>query len=132
MFTSQLNRLFEDFGRIFDDASFQTAQHPGQLACNLWANDKELIAQVEIPGIDPQQLSAHVEKNVLHISAKAPAIEGRSYVKGRARNESVTRRIHLPIEVDEASAKAEYTNGVLQISFKRQVKDTHQIKIKVK
>ena len=133
IFTSQLQRLFDDFGRIFDDASWSWPQSPTSMPCNVWTNDQDLIIQCELAGIDTKSVELELEDHVLHVSASYPNVEEeRSYLKGTARSQEWKRSLKLPKGIDSASAKAEFKDGILQVRFKCSEPQRKNIKVKIK
>lgn len=133
IFTSQLQRLFDDFGRIFDDASWNWPQSQNHMPCNVWSNDQELIIQCELAGLDGTAVDLELEDQVLHISATYAEPESeRTYLKGGPRAQTWKRSLKLPKGIDGSSASAEFKDGILQVRIKRSEPQRKTISVKVK
>lgn len=79
-------------------------------------SDNEIKILIELPGVDKDQIKATISNNILTVQAKG---QTKSYYVN----------ITLPVNVDEKSAKANYNNGVLQISLKKTNISGTEIKI---
>ena len=129
IFTSQLQRLFDDVGRIFDDASWGSAR----FSSNFFGNDEELVLQIELPGLDSADIELEIEDQVLSISAAYPSSdEDRAYLKGEQRSQSFSQQFRLPVGLDEESVHAELKDGILSIRFKRNKPQRKNITVKIK
>jgi HSP20 family protein len=110
----EIDRLFEDtFGRT-DGGSAWTP------AVDVRENDKELRLDVEIPGINPDEVELTAENGVLTIRGEKRAErkegddENRYHVVERTYG-SFMRSFQLPQGLDESKIEAEYDNGILSI-----------------
>jgi len=100
--------------------------------------DKEVVAEVELPGVDPNNINVEVENNILKVEAKTKKKEEEKK-KGYYRKEISAgfykRVVPLPVEVIGEKAKADYEDGILKISIPKKEKTkakTKSIKIEVK
>lgn len=101
--------------------------------------DKEVIAEVELPGVDPKDIDVRVEDNVLKVQAKSKK-EKEEKKKGYYRKEISSgfykRAVPLPVEVKGDKAKAEYVDGMLKVTIPKvrpkKAKKKKSIKVKVK
>jgi HSP20 family protein len=77
-----------------------------QLYVDQTLNEKENILTLvtEMPGIEKADIKVNIENNTVSISAERGSRKYRSTVP-------------LKYKVDENSAKAKYTNGILELSF---------------
>ena len=82
--------------------------------------DKEIKVCAEIPGVDAKDVDVTVEDDMLTIKGEKK-YEREENEKGQYRMErsygSFKRSIPLPVEVDDAKAKAEFKNGVLRLTL---------------
>ena len=90
-------------------------------AVDVREDDKELLIDVEVPGIKPEDVNISVENGVLSISGEKRAErkegeEGRYHTVERTYG-SFFRSFQLPKGVDESQINANYDNGVLTISI---------------
>lgn len=118
---------FEDFHRMFNNLLLSPVQRGMQqvgmdLAVDIYEEDDKIIAEMNLPGIDPEDIDIAVEDGYLKIAGsreetKEEKDEERDYYSKEIKRGSFRRMIALPEHVDEDEAKAEYADGVLQISF---------------
>jgi len=100
--------------------------------------EKDVIAEVELPGVDPKDIEVEVKDNVLMVQAKRKEKKEEKR-KGYYRKEISAgfykRAIPLPVEVKGEKAEATYEDGVLKIVIpKKEVtkKEKKGVKVKVK
>jgi len=100
--------------------------------------EKDVIAEVELPGVDPKDIEVEVKDNVLRVQAKRKEKKEEKR-KGYYRKEISAgfykRAIPLPVEVKGEKAEATYEDGVLKIVIpKKEVtkKEKKGVKVKVK
>lgn len=87
----------------------------------------ELVIEADLPGFDKKDVKVRLEKESLSISASRK-IEKKGVVFMDQRPEEVSKRIKLPMEVDqEAAFSAKYQNGVLTVKIP--VKGSRSIKV---
>lgn len=92
-----------------------------QPVCDLYENKKELIVEVEIPGVDKKDIKVHVSNDGIEIKAENK-IETKNEDKKKGmynfeRNYTgFYRRFSLPNNVNSEKAHAEYKNGILKIT----------------
>lgn len=101
--------------------------------------DKEVIAEVELPGVDPKNIEVEVKNNVLRVEAKKEEKKEekrKGYYRKEISKGFYKRAIPLPVEVIGERADAEYTDGILKVVIPKvtpkKVKEKKPIKIKVK
>lgn len=105
-------------------------------AMDIYETDKEVVAEVNLPGFNPENIEVKVENGLLKISGKA-AEEKEEKEKGYWRKEirrgSFERIVRLPAAVKENAVEATYSQGVLKIVMpKLEPKPATKIKVKVK
>ena len=98
--------------------------------------EKDMKVCAEIPGVEAKDIDVSVEDGMLRIRGEKK-YEREENEKGQYRMErsygSFERAIPLPVEVDEAKAKAEFKNGVLRLTLpKRPGAQSRRKKIPVK
>lgn len=79
----------------------------------------------EVAGWDAKDISVYVEDNVLHIKGEAAQADeqGRKYIVRERCSCSFERSFTLPDDVDAASMKASFRNGVLTLTMPRRAKE---------
>jgi len=109
----EIDRLFEDtFGR-------DTPRTGWAPAVDIRENAKEIVLEVELPGIKPRDVEVTAENGVLTIrgekrSTSSENGEERYHVIERSYG-AFSRSFQLPQGVDEGRIEAEFTDGLLQV-----------------
>ena len=88
---------------------------------DVWETEKEVMAEIDIPGVDKKDIKVEVDDSGIEIKAETKSeVEQKDKKKGLYKLErnysGFYRKISLPNNVDSSNAKAEYKNGVLKIS----------------
>lgn len=105
-------------------------------AMDVRETDNEIVAEVEIPGFDPEKVDVSIEDGVLKVRGtmdeKKEAKE-KGYWRKEIRTGSFERIMRLPVAVKESEIEAIYEKGVLQIVMpKAEAKPTSKVEIQVK
>jgi len=106
---------------------------------DIYESDGKVIAEVEIPGVDPKNIEVEVKDNVLRVEAKTEK-KAEEKKKGYYRKELsrgyYKRVMPLPVEVIGEKAEASYEDGILKISIPQikpqKVKKPKKVKINIK
>ena len=104
---------------------------------DIYETDKDVVAEVELPGIDPKNINVEVQDNILKVEAKGEE-KKEEKKKGYYRKEISAgyyrRAVPLPAEVLGNKAQADYKEGILKVTIPkaRSQKEKKAIKIKVK
>jgi HSP20 family protein len=121
----EIERMFGRMSRQFDDMSRQwdggmMGVGAPDIALDVADHDDEVVVTADLPGFEKEDIDLTVSGRTLTISAErehhAEREEG-EYLRRERRAESMRRSISLPEEVDEESAAATYTNGVLTVTL---------------
>ncbi len=121
----EIDRAFESVGLRLP-ASFRAAFLPGQAPreyplVNLHEDKDALYLEALAPGLDPSTLSLTVLRNSVTIAGEkrrtAAAVKPEAFHREERSAGRFSRRIELPVEVDESRAKAEYKNGLLLVTL---------------
>jgi len=131
----QVNRVFDDFWGAPSLARGETWSGFAPQV-DVTETDKDVKVCAEIPGVEAKDIDVSVEDGTLRIRGEKK-YEREENEKGQYRMErsygSFERAIPLPVEVDEAKAKAEFKNGVLRLTLpKRPGAQSRRKKIPVK
>jgi len=89
-------------------------------AVNLWEENDALKLEMEVPGVNQEQLDLAVADNELTIHVELPEHddeEGITYHRRERPVGSFSRRIPLPVEVDAEHVSAELAGGVLRVTL---------------
>ena len=98
----------------------QTASQGPFPPINVFQQGDEILAIIELPGIDKNDLQIQAKENTIRISGKKVV----SYPEGSVhRRERVfgefDRTLSLPVQLDPDDIKAEYRDGVLAVFLPR-------------
>lgn len=129
----ELNRLFN---RTF--AGFEplrpSAGGAWMPAMDVYETEDKLVAKVELPGIDPEDVEVSVEDGTLTVSGKrefSSEVREESYHRIERRYGAFSRAITLPPTVDPDGVEARFDKGVLTVEVAKTEKAKPR-KIKVK
>ena len=132
-----------DMDRFFDDDFFsrslrENLQSIGwDLAVDVYDDGKgSVIAETNIPGIDPENIRVSIEDGYLRLSGsreEKTENKNQNYYSKEIKRGSFERTIRLPAVVDENNTEATYEDGVLKITMpKIEEKKLKEIKIQRK
>ena len=80
-------------------------------------DDKFIVCEMDVPGIDPDQLELQVERNMLSVTGDRPARHGAKVVVCERPHAKFMRQIVLGADLDTDSVSADYANGVLTVTI---------------
>jgi len=131
---------FSDLEKFFGDDEWLLPVLPRldlkQPAMDIKETDKAIIAEVEIPGFDPEKVEVSVEDNVLRVKGsmdEKKEEKEKGYWRKEIRTGSFERMVRLPVALKENSVEATYEKGILKIVMpKAETKSAAKVKIKVK
>ena len=91
----------------------------GRPAANLWEDGDTLMAEMELPGVQDDQVDISVAGGELSIEVKRPDAheEGVVYHRRERPSGDFRRMIRLPADVDSSKVEAQLRDGVLTISL---------------
>ncbi|MEO1653238.1 MAG: Hsp20/alpha crystallin family protein [Bacteroidota bacterium] len=112
-FAKTLDRFFNDDLNTFVGRDF-THHVP---AVNIKENDESFGIELAAPGLNKEDFKVNVENNVLTISAEKKEEKTDKYNRREFAYSSFKRAFRLPKLVDGEKIKAEYKDGVLNISL---------------
>ena len=107
---------------------------------NIYEEKDNIVAEVELPGVDPQNIDVQIQDNVLSVEAKREEEKEekeRGYYRRELARGYYRRSVPLPVEVVAEKAEASYEDGVLRIVVpkakpKKEEKKSTKIKVKTK
>jgi len=80
--------------------------------------EKELVARVEVPGFEPEELKVEVTPERLTVQAEHKEA-GKGEKKAERASAKVRREVTLPLGVETEKAEATYRTGVLEVRVPR-------------
>jgi HSP20 family protein len=112
----------------------QGEQEPeGQLAIDVYHDNKKIIIKSTIAGADPKNLKISLHNDLLIIKGKREQdekISDEQYLFRECYWGPFTRSIILPSEVDPKKVKAEIENGVLTITLQKSKPEKIEVIVK--
>jgi HSP20 family protein len=135
--------LQERMNRLFDE-SFRMAGRSGgeedwalggswAPAVDIFEKEGNLVLRAELPGVDAKSVDIRLENNVLTLRGERRfdnEIKRESYHRVERAYGSFSRSFTLPSVVDQGSIKANYKDGVLEVTLpKREEAKPKQIEI---
>lgn len=126
----QIDDLFTDFSRM----AFPKVG--SDLAVDVYEKDGAVVAEMNVPGINPENINISIEDNYLRVSGsheEEHEDKKKHYYSKEIKRGSFERIISLPSSVRRDGVDAEYHNGRLSITMPKaeETKD-HKITVKVK
>ena len=128
---------WREIERFFDDTPFVPANIGWDLAVDVYDQDNNVIAKMNLPGIDPNKLELSFE-DAMHLKVSGAREETQetkdtNYYTKEIRHGSFERLIRLPTQVDQPATTADYADGVLTITMpKKKAAIIEKIKVNVK
>ncbi len=113
-FQEEMNRRFNRFMESFD-TSGELFRQP---LIDLKETEKDLIAEIELPGVKKGDIQLDVTEDSLDIKvehSEEQREERDDYLKTERSFRGFERSMTLPYNIDPDNTKAEYKNGVLSI-----------------
>ena len=123
------NRMLDNF---FDDVPVWNTRTP---AVDVKEEDKRYLMEVELPGLTDKDIELKVEDNILTLSSKKEESKEQKkngYLLRERRSAEFCRTFVLPNDADRAEIKAEFKNGLLEVSVpKKPEAQPRKIDVKV-
>ena len=124
------------FGRTFTgvEATRPTAAGSWMPAMDVFETEDEIVATVELPGIDPDDVEVAVEDSTLTISGSrefSSEVREESFHRIERRYGSFSRAITLPQTADTEKVEAAFDKGVLTVEVPK-VEKAKPKKIQIK
>lgn len=105
-----------------------------QPVSDIYETDKEVIAEIEMPGVDKKDIQVHVDQKGIDIRAETKAeVKHEDKKKGMYRFErnysGFYRHFSLPNNANAEKANAEYKEGILKITVPKLNIEEHKKKL---
>jgi HSP20 family protein len=94
-------------------------------AADVFSRNGDLVVKMDLPGIDPKDIHVKLEEGMLTVTGERKAdkeIKEEGYYRKESSYGLFERRLSVPKGVTEAEVKANYDNGVLEITMPRAAK----------
>lgn len=96
-------------------------QQVPQIKMDVKENDSAYVVRADIPGVKKEDIKVDVDGNVVSISAEVKEEkeqkEGGRVIRSERYYGSMSRSFSLGQDVDEKTANAKYTDGVLELTL---------------
>lgn len=115
-----------EFGRIRSELDRLLDGRSSYPPVNVWTGEEGAIVTLEMPGVDPSDLSVDVEGRTLSLRGerKAEPVADGDLVRRRDRFAGeFSRTVELPFEVDAEQVEARYARGIVEIRVPRVAAD---------
>ena len=135
-----LTNLQDQVNRFFEGTYPQGRAGEAELAAwvpavDIYEGKDELVAQVDLPGVEEKDIDIRVENNTLTIRGERKFeknVNEENYLRVERAYGSFTRTFSLPNTVNAEAIRAEYNQGVLKVHMpKREESKPKQVKISV-
>jgi len=93
---------------------------PGGLAVDMYETDESVVIKTAIPGVNADEIGVSVTGDTLTIRAETKEedeIQRENYLRRERRFGSGCRSVTLPGGLEAEKAEADYTDGVLTLTF---------------
>ncbi|MBU1298397.1 MAG: Hsp20/alpha crystallin family protein [Bacteroidetes bacterium] len=114
-FEKQMSRIFNDFPFKWDFGGGSFSPR-----INVFEDEKNLVIEAEIPGMEKNEVKVTLHNDVLTISGerkRETKTEKENYFHLESCYGSFNRSINLPVEVDGERVEASFKNGLLKIQL---------------
>jgi HSP20 family protein len=121
---------FRDVERFFEpNVSAWKSSRAWDLAADVYEEGNNIVAEVQLPGIEPESTEISLENNMLYISGSREQVKERkeeNYYYHEIQRGSFSRTIPLPTEVKAEEAEANFENGVLRVTVPKEQQEEHK------
>jgi HSP20 family protein len=128
----QVNRLFEG---TFPSRGYESTLTAWAPAVDVYETENELVIKADLPDVAEKDLDVRVENHMLTIHGERKfeqEVKEEKYLRMERSYGSFSRSFSLPNSVSTEAIKAEYKDGVLNITLpKRAESKPKQVKIAV-
>lgn len=135
----EITSLRDAMDRMFDEGFWRPpvpfgGWGEGTLALDMYETEDSVVVKTAIPGMKADDLDVSVTGNTLTIRAETTEeeeIKRERYLRRERRHGSYARSVTLPNGLQADKAEADYTDGVLTLTFPK-AEDVRPKTIKVK
>jgi HSP20 family protein len=113
-----MDRMFEE--RFFRPPVPFGPWSESTLAVDMYETDESIVVKTGIPGVKAEEIDVSVTGDTLTIKAETKQeekVERENYLRHERRVGSYCRSLTLPGGLETAKAEADYTDGVLTLTF---------------
>jgi len=128
---------FKEIERIFSEEFFPALVPTftvSSVPVDIYETEKELVVEVGLPGLKPEDIRVVVEDDKLIIEGKKEEkkeVKEENYYRKEIKKGAFKKIIYLPYVVDENKTRAKMEDGILKIVFPKEEKETKGREIKI-
>ena len=127
----EMDRIWDRFSQEFSTSTLEQDWNP---PLDLMENGSSLVAEIEVPGIDPDNIDISITADVLTFTGekkKEAEDNGKTYHLVERTYGKFNRSIRLPATVNPDQVEARYKDGILKITLgKTEVAKSKRIEVK--
>jgi HSP20 family protein len=116
-----LDDFFKDVAPGFYVKPLHGDPLPAQIKVDVKETPAAYLVQAEVPGVPKENIQVTVEGNVVTLRAEVKQQDAQHRDEKLLRSEryfgAVSRSFQLPVDIDQAQAKARYEHGVLSLTL---------------
>jgi HSP20 family protein len=124
-FSDPFDDLFKGF--FVRPAAFDAATPAAQFRMDVTEEDGAYVVHAEVPGVKKEDINVTIDGNQVAITAEVRSREqdkGEKSLRSERYHGKVYRAFSLAQDVDEASAQAKYTDGVLELRLPKKAAES--------
>ncbi len=125
-----------DTHNLKENKWLESNQKEGQLAIDVYENEKNIIIKSTIAGVEPENLNISLSNDMLTIKGKRELVFSKEINEDNCLYQecywgSFSRSVILPTEIDENDIDAVLENGVLTITLNK-LEKPEKIQVRIK
>lgn len=112
--------------RIFFDDMFDEIKEESKMKCDIYEKDNIYNVEVDIPGIDKENIKLEFNKGTLTITAESKKEEvdhSKKYLHRERKIYGKVQRSFYLGDIDEENIKASFNNGILRIEVPKKLEE---------
>jgi len=112
-------RPFWDLEKFFQDEFLSpTTKALREPRMDIYEDNGDLVAEVELPGVESEDIEVNVSEDTLRIKAKhekEQQAKQKGYYKKELSRGFFRRAVRLPVKVEDEQVEASYEDGMLKV-----------------
>ena len=120
----QLDQLFEEFSGV------ETASTTWTPAATLMENEEALVLQLQLPGVNAEEIDIQASREVVAIAGNRQALElaeGETLRRNEFRYGAFRRVVSLPVAIDPKGVSAAYEAGILVVTLPKAEEERNKV-----
>ena len=121
--------LLDDFFKDVSPAFYVKPLHgdalPAQIRVDVKETPQAYTLEAEVPGVSKEDIHVNVDGNVVTLRTEVKQqdrqTDGEKLLRSERYYGAVSRSFQLPQDIDNATSKAKYENGVLQLTLPKKL-----------